>query len=395
MTNTIHTELRGMTWSHPRGIDPLLACAPLIERKGIRIRWDARSLQGFEEASIAAMAKTYDLMAIDHPFMGDAFEQGALRPVDELIAPAFLKELQDNSVGLSTESYVWAGKLWAAPIDAASQVAAYRADLLPVGATAPSRWHDVLQLAKERGVGLAANPTHILLAFATICEAFATDRSVTADLRPAWWGDQGVEASTGLAALQCLRDLMNVVHPSSWDYDPIMLYDHMVANDDIAYSPIAFGYSNYARPSAYDRPLSFTGVPSVDGGVIGGMLGGVGLAVSRHCKKADAIAAVLEIVASGEVQSGIYVQAGGQPAHRAAWTSDNVQNICPNFFRPTLESLDKSFVRARLPSYPRFQREGGELLHSLLKADRPVSHVLEAFNDLWRKICPTAVLQAH
>ena len=40
---------RGMTWSHPRGYDPLVACAALWkERTGVDIAWDQRSLQDFD-----------------------------------------------------------------------------------------------------------------------------------------------------------------------------------------------------------------------------------------------------------------------------------------------------------------------------------------------------------
>src|SRR3954454_16362600 len=95
------SRLRGMTWSHPRGLDPLLAAGPPLKELGVAVIWDARSLQGFEEASIERLASEYDLIAIDHPFMGDAFAQGALQPVDSIVGEAFVAELKANSVGLS------------------------------------------------------------------------------------------------------------------------------------------------------------------------------------------------------------------------------------------------------------------------------------------------------
>ena len=46
--------LRGMTWNHPRGIDPLVAHAREYEaRHGVRIEWDARSLEDFEAGWMA------------------------------------------------------------------------------------------------------------------------------------------------------------------------------------------------------------------------------------------------------------------------------------------------------------------------------------------------------
>ena len=44
------TELRGMTWAHRRGLDPLLACSADYERThGVTVRWEARSLQDFAD----------------------------------------------------------------------------------------------------------------------------------------------------------------------------------------------------------------------------------------------------------------------------------------------------------------------------------------------------------
>ena len=43
------TTLKGMTWSHPRGYDPMVATAKAFhQRTGIEIVWDKRSLQDFE-----------------------------------------------------------------------------------------------------------------------------------------------------------------------------------------------------------------------------------------------------------------------------------------------------------------------------------------------------------
>lgn len=384
-------SLRGMTWSHPRGLDPLVACIPPLRDKGINLSWDARSLQGFEEASIRDLAAQYDLIAIDHPFMGDAFRQQALQPVDSIVGEAFVAELRASSVGPSLESYVWRDRLWAIPIDAAAQVAASRADLLTdLGQAPPRSWAEVQVLVDAlpagKRVAMPANPTHVLLAFATVCHAVATDRSAGVDLRPRWWRDDGFDPDTARAALEVLRPLLNTFHPMSWDSDPIQIFDHMVGNDDVVYTPVAFGYSNYARPSSYQHPLSFHGVPFTDGAVIGGMLGGVGLCVSERCSDPEAAATALRFIASGAIQRGLYAEAGGQPAHRVAWTDERVDETCPNFFSPTLASLDVSFVRPRLPGYPAFQREGGELLHRLLRQGTSDDETIAAMNGLWTEI---------
>jgi multiple sugar transport system substrate-binding protein len=116
------------------------------------------------------------------------------------------------------------------------------------------------------------------------------------------------------------------------------------------------------------------------------MLGGVGLCVSCRCQDVEAVATVLRFVAAGNTQSDLYARAGGQPAHRAAWTDATVNRICPNFFEATLPSLDVSFVRPRVLGYPAFQRGGGELLHRLLRKGASDDEVISALNELWTEI---------
>ncbi len=44
--------LKGMTWSHPRGYDPMVASANAwAEKTGVAIEWDKRSLPGFRDPS--------------------------------------------------------------------------------------------------------------------------------------------------------------------------------------------------------------------------------------------------------------------------------------------------------------------------------------------------------
>ncbi|HMN85556.1 MAG TPA: carbohydrate ABC transporter substrate-binding protein, partial [Bauldia sp.] len=57
--------LRGMTWSHPRGYDPVVAAAKLYEEKtGVAVHWDKRSLQDFESYPVEDLAARYDLIII-------------------------------------------------------------------------------------------------------------------------------------------------------------------------------------------------------------------------------------------------------------------------------------------------------------------------------------------
>ena len=155
---TATAELRGITWDHERGRDPLLATAERFEREtGIRVTWTARSLQQFADAPIPVLAQSYDLLVLDHPHIGEVVPTGALLPLDELLDGEFIADQARSSVGPSHASYEWEGHLWGLAIDAAGHVSAYRPDLLErLGTAPPETWDDVLELERRaRAAGMA------------------------------------------------------------------------------------------------------------------------------------------------------------------------------------------------------------------------------------------------
>lgn len=148
-------QLRGMTWRHARGIAPLQAATEAFCRENpqVSINWDARSLQEFEETSVPELAERYDLLMIDHPFVGLAAQSEALLPLDEALPAEFLTDQAANSVGPSHASYQWEGHQWALATDAAAQVSAYREDLLASrGVVVPTTWDEVWQLARHESL---------------------------------------------------------------------------------------------------------------------------------------------------------------------------------------------------------------------------------------------------
>jgi multiple sugar transport system substrate-binding protein len=95
-------------------------------------------------------------------------------------------------------------------------------------------------------------------------------------------------------------------------------------------------------------------------------LGGAGLAISRTVSDATVAARYAAFVASGDVQKGIYFDAGGQPGHRAAWIDSEVNRRSAGFFQSTLETLDAAYMRPRFDVYPAFQDEAGMIVHAYL-----------------------------
>lgn len=370
-------ELRGVSWNHPRGHECMVATAEAYRAVApdVTIRWATRSLQDFADFPIQKLAETNDLLIIDHPFVGFAADDGCLLPLDDLLDPAARADQAANSVGPSHRSYAYAGRQWALANDAAGHVSAFRPDLLGELGEHPRTWDDVLRLAEARRtserarIGIPLIPVDALMTFLTICAAFGT---------PAFADpERVVERTTGRHALGILRALAAAAHPQSLDLNPPRMLDLAAETDEVAYVPALFGYSNYARPGFRRNLVRFAGVPIGSGTEpSGGILGGAGIAVSRHTKHPEAAAAYVAFVVSPDVQRGVYFASGGQPGHRAAWTDPAVNAAASNFFADTLPALDRAYLRPRYNGFMAVQEEAGEAIHAWLRDSTPDPDVL-------------------
>lgn len=386
-------ELRGIAWDHPRGLAPLQATAARYQREhpGFTLTWDARSLRGFEEQSIAELAEDYDIITIDHPFIGTAAEQGVLLPLDEFLPAEYLAEQQAGSTGGSHASYQWADRQWALAVDGAAQACAYRPDLLNRSGMVPPRtWSEVHELARSlpsgQRIAVPWNPTHLLCCFLSMC-VNRLDPAITAtsDVLSAWF-ENGRAAHMVMAdVLTEMYALAEYVHPLSHRSDPILILNEMSARDEIVYAPVIFAYSTYSRVRPGNAVVQFGGIPSVGPIPNGSMLGGVGLAISRQCEDPGAAVGYLQAVASSDWQRGIYFDSGGQPANRSAWVDPEVNRGAAGFFRKTLETVDLAFTRPRRPGYPQFQRWAGIELHELFSARARADQVADRLVTLWSK----------
>ena len=159
---------RGLTWDHPRGFNALQAAASEIAPKqGLDLTWDKQPLEGFESHPIADLCARYDLVVLDHPHVGEAVEAGCLVPLEDLFEPEELATLEAASIGPSLSSYHYDRHHWALPLDAATQVMAYRPDLVAPVTT----WDEVVALAGKGGVALSLAGPHAALSFLSIAAA--------------------------------------------------------------------------------------------------------------------------------------------------------------------------------------------------------------------------------
>src|SRR5215469_6552890 len=104
-------QLTGIAWDHSGAFPPLVAVAQRYEEThpGVRIRWEKRSLDEFGHAPIDQLTSSFDLIVIDHPWAGFAFEKNLVRDLKPLLAPAVLNDCARNSIGATFESYCYGG----------------------------------------------------------------------------------------------------------------------------------------------------------------------------------------------------------------------------------------------------------------------------------------------
>jgi len=363
------------------------AQAYMMANPGVRIVWETRSLQAFADEPVERLAERYDLLVIDHPFVGFAAASGCLLPLDELLGPAFLADQRANSVGPSHDSYGYGGHQWALGTDAAGHVTAYRPDLVEIIGGLPHTWDDVLRVASERSgqptaqVAIPLIPVDALMSFCSICAAHGD--------KPFAMPDRVVDRSVGRHALDVLRVLRDAAHPESLHRNPPRTLDLMGTTDEVAYVPLLFGYSNYARPGFRPALIRFGPVPTTAGNSPrGGILGGAGLAVAGGTKYPDAASDYAAYVASADVQRTVYFASGGQPGHRAAWLDDAVNAAASDFFRDTLATLDAAYLRPRYEGYMDVQERAGGLIHQWLTEGGLSDPLLDTLDALYRQSNP-------
>ena len=377
---TAPNTLRGITWNHARGYLPLVATAQRFSEihSGMTIEWHKRSLQEFADYPIERLAEQFDMIIIDHPFVGYAAAHPVLLPLDEYLLPAFLDDQAANSVGASHASYNFGGHQWALAVDAATPVSAYRPDLLErYGVQPPQTWDDLLALARRGLVAVPAIPIDSLMNFYMLCIGLGEEPFTSAD--------RVVSEETGVAALEHLRELITLCAPACLERNPIATYEALVGGDNLVYCPFAYGYSNYARADYTDRTLRFGGLVQFNGQPLRSTLGGTGLAISTHCQNVELAVAYAQFVASPACQRGMYVMSGGQPGHRTAWLDPVVNQMCGNFFRDTLPTLDDAYLRPRYAGYIPFQDHAGPVVHRYLREGDDPRAALAEMDKLYRE----------
>ncbi len=376
--------IKGITWDHPRGYQPLKAAAARwLEIAGVEIKWDVRTLKEFGDLPIEKLVSIYDLIIIDHPYMGEAAWNGLLVPLIIHFSTKFLETQSSQSVGPSFESYQYNQSLYALPVDAAAQVAAYRKDLIErAGWKLPTETSSLKDAAYtlEKGYQIAVPlcPTDIWCVFLSLCAQYSNGDFFSAT---------GVSEEVGKWALEEISDWKSFVHKNSFTMNPVQMLEQMGTEDAIVYSPFVFGYTNYSRPHFVPKRIHFGNVPQYGLNKVTALLGGAGIAISGETKNLNSCLDFIQFVLDPETQKNLYYKEGGQPAHLAAWKDEKCNADSGNFFSNTLHTLQNAYVRPRVPGFNRFQEKAADLIHTAALKSTNASLAITQLNNLYNKLC--------
>ena len=372
--------LKGITWGHSRGLTPLVAFSQRFNElhPGVEINWTKRTLQEFADQSLEDLTQDYDLLIIDHPWVGCAAATQCVLPLEQYLGEEFLEDQVSNTVGHSHQSYEYNGHQWALAIDAATPVASYRPDLFRKSQLSlPVSWPDLLILAEKGKVAVPGIPIDLLMNFYMFCIANGRE--------PFQNRDEVIDVKTGTAALLMMQDLYSRVNPNMFNQNPIDVAELMSNSDDYWYCPFAYCYSNYSRNGFARKLLLYTDMINVNSVPLRSTLGGTGIAVSAFSQHPEEAVAFAAAVASSGCQSTFYVQHGGQPGHRKAWTSKEANQLCNDFFKNILPAMGKAFMRPRYNGYLHFQDRAGHPIRDFLMNGGFPSSVIKGINLLYKE----------
>jgi len=371
-------NLKGMTWDHSRGYDPMIATSKAFANKynnNVSIEWDKRPLQAFADRPIEQMVEEYDLMVIDYPHVGEVSAKGLLQNfnVDEHLDK--LESLKKESVGSSHQSYNIDGYQWALAIDAASQVSCFREDLI---SKIPLSWNELDNLANDNKVLWPLKPVHAISSFYSIYNNLGKEFDPS--------NRNFVERKFGIKTLEMMKQIASKLIKECFTMDPIKTAELLSETDDFVYSPYVYGFSNYSRSGFRKNILTYGDVINLSNkGPAGTHLGGTGIAISKKSEHKDLALEYSYWIAGSECQKNLFYSSGGQPGNIDAWNDDSINLETNNFFKNTKQTLNLAWVRPRHNGYMKFQDKSGDIINEFLQSNTKESFVIDKLTTLYRE----------
>jgi len=372
--------LSGITWKHPRGYNPLAASASSWneKRSEIRVAWHQFPWMEFEQETISSLRSAggrFDLVMLDHPWVGLLSSRGWLRAYNEFFTASEIEELRRRVVAPSLESYEMDGLLWALPLDAACHTAVVRSDLVdPAGV--PTTWEDVRHWAASRH----APPRRYALVL-SINGVLGTCLflSMMASL-----GERPYESQTSCSrtaartVLQTIHGLLEFVPPGSTRWSPWEIFSHLNERDDVLYCPSIFAYVNYFADRRRKRSLRLRPCPGFRGhGPAAPILGGVGIGVARTCSHPQEAFEYTRFLASDDVQCNLFPAHDGQPACLAAWQDPQLNERTGYFYRDLAPSMTHAYTRPRDAGFQSLELDIGVALQRFFDREQSLERTLD------------------
>lgn len=379
MTNRI---LTAVSWGHRRATAPLVALSSaFVERQpDAAITWQERPLASFEHQGIAEICAQADLVIFDHPFCGDIVEAGCMISCGELLGETHPSLRSAAYVGPTLESYRYDDSIWGAPVDAATQHALFRGDLLAPDEV-PLSWDEVLSLAREQ----KARGRHVAMAFAGPHAILAVGAMMTNAGRPWQSQPQGrvaIDEQTLCAALDVLRELAVLGPPEALGWNSIAVHDAISTRQDIVYVPCVYGFATYGESDMKNR-ISFAGQPAFGGAAgAGSLIGGAAIGVSSTCRDVDLASDFVAFCLDGKTQSRALGRHHGQPAVVEGWQDAELDSRFNGYFSAVRQAMTNCVVRPRCPGYPEFQSRAGRLATDAVAGAIPIERAAARICEL-------------
>lgn len=385
-------SVRILNWSNRRALAPMAEAIRtfMVQFPDADVVQVERPLSDFEHQGIEGVAAAYDIVIFDHPFCGRIAASRCFEPLETHLPDLLGDDKGDLYIGPSLDTYRFAGHLWGAPIDGATQNAAYRPDLLEkLGARVPVSHADVLalgRLAREAGLwlGTSIQTPH---AFMSILSYMANmGQPVKAD------DDALLEIpETSFArAYEAVRDVMRLCPPDAMGWNSIDLHEQMIARDDIVYTPAVYGYATYGEDDMRRRlgfaPFAGLQAPFHHGSTIGG----TALGLSASSGKEVAMAFIRHALELG-IRHRRIGHHHGQAAARAEWDDAEIDSIFNGFQSGTCTSMETAWTRPRYPAYPEFQRKAGEAMADCLSSGADAAQAHRTLCELAGLAVPSAM----
>ena len=350
----------------------------------ITVDWTVRPLSKFEHQGLHDVASVHDLIIYDHPFSGSIVQTAAFLPLSGL--PGLRVDLSDADryLGGSLLSYRIGGTVWGLPIDAATQHAVYRADLIN-GSAVPVSWTEALTLGKHlsrRGMrlGLAVQTPHAILTIAALMANLGHPWETAAD------APFQIDKAAFIEAFDQIMALLQFCPQEAIGWNAIDLHEAMVARDDIAYAPCVYGYGTYGEADQRRR-LSFGPFAGLRAPYhAGSVLGGTGLGISRQTPHPQAALAFLRFAASDAAQLVLTPQHHGQPAVAAAWSDPALDETFNGFFSAVAPSIIAAWTRPRYAGYIAFQDKAGRIAAEALGQGGTATQVYAQIEPLFAAV---------